>query len=100
MTAYSPGASVTSGNAYVTPTVKASPSRSSTPAPEFHGPNAREEKYVGRYGGRRLWRTADRLAQWITDGCDVYAYFNNDYHGAAVLDAQWLRDRVHHALVR
>ena len=24
----------------------------------FHGPNARGEKYVGRYGGRRLWRPA------------------------------------------
>jgi uncharacterized protein YecE (DUF72 family) len=60
----------------------------------FHGPNAREQKYVGRYGGRRLWRTADRLAAWIDDGHDVYAYFNNDWHGAAVLDAQWLRDRL------
>jgi uncharacterized protein YecE (DUF72 family) len=60
----------------------------------FHGPNAREQKYVGRYGGRRLWRTADRLAEWIDGGCDVYAYFNNDWHGAAVSDAQWLRERL------
>jgi len=60
----------------------------------FHGPNALEQKYVGRYGGRRLWRPANRLAGWIDDGCDVYAYFNNDYGGAAVLDAQWLRERL------
>jgi len=60
----------------------------------FHGPNAREQKYVGRYGGRRLWRVADRLGAWIDDGHDVYAYFNNDWHGAAVLDAQWLRGRL------
>jgi len=60
----------------------------------FHGPTALEQKYVGRYGGRRLWRTADRLAQWLGDGNDVYAYFNNDYHGHAVCDAQWLRRRL------
>ena len=27
----------------------------------FHGPRALEQKYVGRYGGRRLWRVADRV---------------------------------------
>jgi uncharacterized protein YecE (DUF72 family) len=60
----------------------------------FHGPRAREQKYVGRYGGRRLWRVADRLRGWLADGVDVYAYFNNDYHGHAVTDAQWLRGRL------
>jgi len=60
----------------------------------FHGPHALDRKYVGRYGGRRLWRTADRLAGWLDDRVDVYAYFNNDYHGDAVLDAQWLRGRL------
>ena len=60
----------------------------------FHGPQALERKYVGRYGGRRLWRVADRLAGWLDAGCDVYAYFNNDFHGDAVLDARWLRDRL------
>jgi uncharacterized protein YecE (DUF72 family) len=60
----------------------------------FHGPNAREEKYVGRYGGRRLWRTAERLAEWVDEDVDVFAYFNNDFHGAAVADAEWLRTRL------
>ena len=60
----------------------------------FHGPDALSVKYFGRYGGRRLWRTADRLAGWLDDGCDVYAYFNNDWHGHAVADAAWLRDRL------
>src|SRR5947207_491791 len=60
----------------------------------FHGPNAREEKYVGEYGGRRLWRVSDRLAAWLDDGNDAYAYFNNDYGGAAVRDAQWLQRRL------
>jgi uncharacterized protein YecE (DUF72 family) len=60
----------------------------------FHGPDALEHKYVGRYGGRRLWRSADRVRAWLDQGHDVYAYFNNDFGGAAVLDAQWLRDRL------
>jgi uncharacterized protein YecE (DUF72 family) len=60
----------------------------------FHGPDALEHKYVGRYGGRRLWRPADRVRAWLDQGHDVYAYFNNDFGGGAVLDAQWLRDRL------
>jgi uncharacterized protein YecE (DUF72 family) len=60
----------------------------------FHGPRALEEKYVGRYGGRRLWRVADRVDTWLDEGCDVFAYFNNDYNGDAVHDAQWFRDRL------
>jgi uncharacterized protein YecE (DUF72 family) len=60
----------------------------------FHGPNARTEKYVGRYGGRRLWRPAERIAGWADDGVDAYVYFNNDYDGAAVEDATWFRTRV------
>jgi uncharacterized protein YecE (DUF72 family) len=62
----------------------------------FHGPAATEQKYVGRYGGRRLRTHADRIAAWLADGIDVYAYFNNDWHGDAITDALWLR----HALAR
>ncbi len=59
----------------------------------FHGPDASRHTYQGRYGGRRLWRVADRLGGWLDGGCDVYAYFNNDIGGDAVFDAAWLRDR-------
>jgi uncharacterized protein YecE (DUF72 family) len=58
----------------------------------FHGPKAVEHRYQGRYGGRRLWRWADRCAAWRQQSVDVYAYFNNDYHGYAAADALWLRD--------
>jgi uncharacterized protein YecE (DUF72 family) len=61
----------------------------------FHGPHALERKYYGAYGGRGLWRTADRLHGCLDDGADVYAYFNNDWEGHAVSDATWLRDRLH-----
>jgi uncharacterized protein YecE (DUF72 family) len=65
----------------------------------FHGPNALTQKYVGRYGDATLAPVARRLAAWLDEGCDVYAYFNNDWHGAAVEDATYLtrelRARVH-----
>ena len=54
----------------------------------------REEPYHGRYGGRRLWRLARRLTEWLDAGVDVFAYFNNDFEGHAVTDAEWLRTRL------
>ena len=56
----------------------------------FHGPAALEAKYTGRYGARRLAPIAHRLDDWRRDGCEIFAYFNNDYHGHAVEDASWL----------
>ena len=60
----------------------------------FHGLRAQEEPYHGRYGGRRLWRAARRMAEWLDAGVDVFAYFNNDFEGHAVTDAEWLRARL------
>jgi uncharacterized protein YecE (DUF72 family) len=60
----------------------------------FHGPAATEHAYQGAYTGRRLRRTAERLAAWTDEGADVYAYFNNDQAGYAVRDATWLRHRL------
>jgi uncharacterized protein YecE (DUF72 family) len=60
----------------------------------FHGPDALEVKYSGRYGPARLSAVADRLGTWRDEGCDIYAYFNNDYRGFAVDDARWLCDRL------
>ena len=60
----------------------------------FHGPDALHRAYHGAYGGRRLWRWARRIDDWLAAGCDVYAYFNNDVGAAGVGDAAWLRDRV------
>ncbi len=60
----------------------------------FHGPHALRNPYHGAYGGRRLRPVADRIERWTADGVDVFAYFNNDWHGNAVRDALWLRDHL------
>jgi uncharacterized protein YecE (DUF72 family) len=60
----------------------------------FHGPDARNVKYQGRYGPARLAPAAERLAAWRGEGADVYAYFNNDYDGHAVVDAETLREML------
>jgi uncharacterized protein YecE (DUF72 family) len=60
----------------------------------FHGPKALETPYHGAYGGRRLWRVAERMRAWLDEGLDVYAYFNNDYEGHAAADAAWLARRL------
>ncbi len=60
----------------------------------FHGPDALKDPYHGRYGGRRLWRPARRLREWLDGGSDVFAYFNNDFDGHAVVDARWLRQAL------
>jgi uncharacterized protein YecE (DUF72 family) len=56
----------------------------------FHGPNALQEPYNGLYGEQRMRAVAARLQPWLDDGCDVYAYFNNDWYGHAVTDATTL----------
>ncbi|MGZ4706096.1 MAG: DUF72 domain-containing protein [Acidimicrobiales bacterium] len=60
----------------------------------FHGPDATDAPYRGRYTGRRLGPIARRLERWLVDGVDVYAYFNNDDRAFATVDAAWLRDRL------
>ena len=60
----------------------------------FHGPQATVSPYQGAYGPQRLQPWAECLAGELRRGHDIYAYFNNDYHGHAVTDAQWLRAAV------
>jgi uncharacterized protein YecE (DUF72 family) len=54
----------------------------------FHGPGGR---YFGRYDLRRLEHWAATLAEQWRAGRDVFAYFNNDPEGMAVINAQELR---------
>jgi uncharacterized protein YecE (DUF72 family) len=58
----------------------------------FHGPDALNVPYHGAYGEARLTEWAERLSGVRQQGCDVFAYFNNDWYGHAVRDAQLLRE--------
>lgn len=60
----------------------------------FHGPDAVAHPYHGDYGATRLRTWADRFGVLGGDGIDTYAYFNNDWHAAAVRDAHWLRSAL------
>jgi uncharacterized protein YecE (DUF72 family) len=53
-----------------------------------HGPGGR---YAGRYSEAELSHWAERIAAWRAEGCDVYAYFDNDIKSAAPFDAQALK---------
>jgi uncharacterized protein YecE (DUF72 family) len=56
----------------------------------FHGPSASSQPYAGDYGRAKLARATAVLRGWLAEGCDVYAYFNNDEGAAAVRDAKVL----------
>jgi uncharacterized protein YecE (DUF72 family) len=52
----------------------------------FHG-----DHYRGSYSRQFLAAEARRIREYLTQGLDVYAYFNNDEGGHAVLNARDLR---------
>jgi uncharacterized protein YecE (DUF72 family) len=54
----------------------------------FHGPGGR---YFGRYDLRRLEWWAAQLSDRRRAGVNVFAYFNNDPEGMAVLNARELK---------
>ena len=55
----------------------------------FHG-----DHYQGSYTARQLSATARRIRDYLAQGLDVYAYFNNDQAGYAVHNALELRHYV------
>nr|HID12287.1 DUF72 domain-containing protein [Anaerolineae bacterium] len=60
----------------------------------FHGSGV---VYGGRYGREGLQPWATRIRRWLSEGRQVYAYFNNDAFGFAVEDARALRELVESA---
>ena len=60
----------------------------------FHGPDAAHQPYHGDYGAARLAPWVSRVGAELDAGHDVYAYFNNDWSGAAARDALLLRDAL------
>jgi uncharacterized protein YecE (DUF72 family) len=57
-----------------------------------HGPKG---DYHGSYGPAPLEADAARIARWQQEGREVYMYFNNDYDGHAVRDAQYVISLLH-----
>ena len=57
----------------------------------LHGPSA-QHLYSGSYSEQDLRWWADRIGEWLDQGRDVYAYFNNDPGGHAVRNADRLRE--------
>ncbi|MBB1283244.1 DUF72 domain-containing protein [Flavisolibacter sp. BT320] len=57
----------------------------------FHGP---EELYASAYSDEMLQGYAQKMRGWAEEGHTVWAYFNNDIHGYAPVDAQRLRELV------
>ena len=56
----------------------------------MHGP-APATMYAGSYSTEELQTWAGRIADWDSQGRDVWLYFNNDLHGHAVRNARILR---------
>ncbi len=59
----------------------------------LHGPD-HQHLYAGSYSDADLAWWADRIQEWVRQGRDVYAYFNNDGYGHAVRNARTLRWRL------
>ena len=57
----------------------------------FHGA---EPVYIGRYTTDELKRWAELIRQYLGEGLDVYAYFNNDANGNSAFNAGELRALV------
>jgi uncharacterized protein YecE (DUF72 family) len=55
----------------------------------LHGPD-HHHLYAGSYSDDDLRWWADRIREWVAQGCDVFAYFNNDGSGHAVRNAETL----------
>lgn len=57
----------------------------------LHG---REQLYASDYSENDLQQYADKISGWLNDGKEVWVFFNNDYHGYAVKNAEKLKDLV------
>jgi uncharacterized protein YecE (DUF72 family) len=60
----------------------------------FHGPG---ELYASGYDEATLAEYADKISNWLDEGRDVWAFFNNTAGDAAPQDAQRLRALVDEA---
>ena len=57
----------------------------------FHGPDP-NQLYGGSYTDDNLRWWAERIREWQSQGHDVWAYFNNDWAGHALRNADTLKE--------
>jgi len=57
----------------------------------FHGP---EKLYASDYSDPQLNVFAEKIANWLRNDKEVWAFFNNDFHGFAINNADKLREMV------
>jgi uncharacterized protein YecE (DUF72 family) len=57
----------------------------------FHGPGA---LYASSYSAEMLQDFAGKFKHWIKEGHTIWAFFNNDYFGHAIQNAQRLKDLI------
>jgi uncharacterized protein YecE (DUF72 family) len=57
----------------------------------FHG---REQLYASDYSETDLRIYAEKILNWLSENKEVWVFFNNDYHGFAVKNAERLREIV------
>lgn len=55
----------------------------------YHG---RKSLYASKYTTRQLQVEASKIARWLSQKMDVFAYFNNDAHAYAVANAKELEN--------
>jgi len=53
----------------------------------MHGPRS---LFSSKYTEKELRILAEKVKKWLKEGLDVYIYFNNDFQGYAIQDAQEL----------
>ncbi len=58
----------------------------------FHG---HEKLYASDYSDEALTQYADRIISWLNQGKEVWVFFNNDFNGFAVKDAEKLRELIY-----
>jgi uncharacterized protein YecE (DUF72 family) len=54
----------------------------------FHGP---EQLYASSYSDEQLESFAEKFRNWMKEGHDIWAFFNNDIHGYAYQNAERLQ---------
>lgn len=58
----------------------------------FHGC---EQLYASDYSETDLKLYAEKIINWLNENKEVWVFFNNDYHGFAVKNAEKLREIVY-----